>query len=405
MARKDNSKLKELIAEYGIKDLNDVHDFVKMLTAETIQAALDSELDNELGYSKYDYKNKQTSNSRNGYSPKTVQGSMGEVEIQVPRDRDGEFEPQLVKKHQTDISAIEDKIIFLYSQGVSTRDIQKTMQEMYGINVDDSRVSKITDKILPLIKEWQERPLQSVYAMVILDAVHYNVRDNGIVTKKAAYVAIGTDLEGRKDVLGIWLGANESSKYWLSVLNGLKNRGVSDILIASVDGLSGFVDAIHTAFPKAEVQRCIIHQIRSSCRYVSYKDIKQFTADLKPVYKAPTEEIALATLDEFEAKWGAKYPLGVKSWRANWTELSTMFKYPPEIRKLIYTTNAIENFNRQLRKVTKTKSAFVSDDALMKLLYLTTMQIVDKWTMPIRDWGMILDNLMVYFGDRVNIAL
>lgn len=405
MARRDNSKLKELIAEYGIKDLNDVHDFVKMLTAETIQAALDSELDNELGYSKYDYKNKQTSNSRNGYSPKTVQGSMGEVEIQVPRDRDGEFEPQLVKKHQTDISAIEDKIIFLYSQGVSTRDIQKTMQEMYGINVDDSRVSKITDKILPLIKEWQERPLQSVYAMVILDAVHYNVRDNGIVTKKAAYVAIGTDLEGRKDVLGIWLGANESSKYWLSVLNDLKNRGVSDILIASVDGLSGFVEAIHAAFPKTEVQRCIIHQIRSSCRYVSYKDIKQFTADLKPVYKAPTEETALAALDEFEAKWGAKYPLGVKSWRVNWTELSTMFKYPPEIRKLIYTTNAIENFNRQLRKVTKTKSAFVSDDALMKLLYLTTMKIVNKWTMPVRDWGIILDNLMIYFGDRVNIAL
>ena len=218
-------------------------------------------------------------------------------------------------------------------------------------------------------------------------------------------MAIGTDLEGRKDVLGIWLGANESSKYWLSVLNGLKNRGGSDILIASVDGLSGFVEAIHAAFPKTEVQRCIIHQIRSSCRYVSYKDIKQFTADLKPVYKAPTEETALAALDEFEAKWGAKYPLGVKSWRVNWTELSTMFKYPPEIRKLIYTTNAIENFNRQLRKVTKTKSAFVSDDALMKLLYLTTMKIVNKWTMPVRDWGIILDNLMIYFGDRVNIAL
>lgn len=405
MARKDNSKLKELIAEYGIKDMNDVHEFVKMLTAETIQAALDAELDSELGYSKYDYKNKQTTNSRNGHSVKTVQGNMGEMELQIPRDRDGEFEPQLVKKHQTDISSIEDKVIFLYSQGVSTRDIQKTMQEMYGINVDDSRVSKITDKILPLIKEWQERPLQSVYAMVILDAIHYNVRDNGIVTKKAAYVAIGTDLEGKKDVLGIWLGANESSKYWLSVLNGLKNRGVSDILIASVDGLSGFVEAIHAAFPKTEVQRCIIHQIRASSRYVSYKDIKQFTADLKPVYKAPTEEIALAALDEFEAKWGSKYPLGVKSWRVNWTELSTMFKYPPEIRKLIYTTNAIENFNRQLRKVTKTKSAFVSDDALMKILYLTTMQIVDKWTMPIRDWGMILDNLMIYFGDRVNIAL
>lgn len=405
MAKKDNSKLKELIAEYGIKDMNDVHEFVKKLTAETIQAALDAELDSELGYSKYDYNNKQTSNSRNGHSSKTVQGSMGEMELQIPRDREGEFEPQLVKKHQTDISSIEDKVIFLYSQGVSTRDIQKTMQEMYGINVDDSRVSKITDKILPLIKEWQERPLQSVYAMVILDAIHYNVRDNGIVTKKAAYVAIGTDLEGRKDVLGLWLGANESAKYWLSVLNGLKNRGVSDILIASVDGLTGFVEAINTAFPKTEVQRCIIHQIRSSSRYVSYKDIKQFTADLKPVYKAPTEEIALAAMDEFEAKWGKKYPLGVKSWRANWNELSTMFKYPLEIRKLIYTTNAIENFNRQLRKVTKTKSAFVSDDALMKILYLTTMQIVDKWTMPIRDWGMILDNLMIYFGDRVNVTL
>lgn len=394
-----------MIEEYGIKDMNDVHEFVKMLTAETIQAALDMELDSELGYSKYDYKNKQTDNSRNDYSKKTVQGNTGELEIKVPRDRQGEYEPQLVNKHQSDVSSIEDKVIFLYAQGVSTRDIQKTMQEMYGIEVDDSRVSKITDKILPLIKEWQERPLQSVYAMMILDAVHYNVRDNGIVTKKAAYVAIGTDLDGKKDVLGIWLGASESSKYWLSVLNGLKNRGVQDILIASVDGLSGFVEAINVAFPKTEVQRCIIHQIRSSTRYVSYKDIKQFTADLKPVYKAPTEEIALAAMDEFEAKWGGKYPLAVKSWRVNWNELSTMFKYPPEIRKLIYTTNAIENFNRQLRKVTKTKSAFVSDDALMKILYLTTMNIVDKWTMPIQNWGAILDNLMIFFGDRVKITL
>jgi putative transposase len=405
MADKEKSKLRQMIEEYGIKDMNDVHEFVKMLTAETIQAALDAELENDLGYSKYDYKNKQTDNSRNGYSKKIVQSSTGELEIKVPRDRQGEYEPQLVRKHQTDVSSIEDKVIFLYSQGVSTRDIQKTMQEMYGIDVDDSRVSKITDKILPLIKEWQERPLQNVYAMMILDAVHYNVRDNGIVTKKAAYVAIGTDLDGKKDVLGIWLGASESSKYWLSVLNGLKSRGVTDILIASVDGLSGFVEAINVAFPKAEVQRCIIHQIRSSTRYVSYKDIKQFTADLKPVYKAPTEEAALSSMDEFEAKWGGKYPLAVKSWRVNWNELSTMFKYPPEIRKLIYTTNAIENFNRQLRKVTKTKSAFVSDDALMKILYLTTMNIVDKWTMPIKEWGAILDNLLVFFGDRVKITL
>lgn len=403
--RKDNSKLRAMMEEYGVKTMEDVHALVKMLTAETIQTALDAELESELGYSKYDYKNKRTDNSRNGYTPKTVQGSLGEMEIQVPRDRKGEYEPELVKKHQTDVSAIEDKVIFLYSQGVSTRDIQKTLQEMYGIDVDDSRVSKITDKLLPLIREWQERPLQSVYAMVILDAVHYSVRESGIVTKKAAYVAIGTDLEGKKDVLGIWLGATESSKYWLSVLTGLKNRGVKDILIASVDGLSGFVEAIHAAYPHTEVQRCVIHQIRASTRYVSYKDLKAFVADLKPVYKANTEESALAALDELEAKWASKYALGVKSWRNNWPELSTMFKYPPEIRTLIYTTNAIENFNRQLRKVTKTKSAFVSDDALMKILYLATMNITEKWTLPIRNWGTILDHLSIYFGDRVELNI
>lgn len=401
MARKDNSKLRELIKEYGVKDMKDVHEFVKMLTAETIQAALDAELESELGYSKYDTRNKKTDNSRNGYSAKTVQGSMGEVEIDVPRDRKGEYEPELVRKHQTDISSIEDKIIFLYSQGVSTREIEKTMQEMYGIEVDDSRVSKITDKILPVIREWQERPLQGVYAMLVLDAIHYNVRDNGVVVKKAAYVAIGTDLEGRKDVLGIWLGAAESSKYRLSVLNGLKSRGVRDILIASVDGLQGFVEAINAAFPKTEIQRCIVHLIRSSTRYVSWKDLKEFTQDLKPIYKAATEELALEHLADLEAKWGEKYPISVKSWRDNWNEVSPMFRYSPEIRKLIYTTNAIENFNRQLRKVTKTKSAFVSDDALMKMLYLATMRIIGKWTLSFPNWGLILGELMVYFGDRV----
>jgi putative transposase len=394
-----------LIEEYGINDMKDVSEFVKMLTSETIQEVLDGELENELGYSKYDYKNKQTDNSRNGYSTKTVQSSQGEMAIKIPRDRNGEYEPQLVKKHQMDISGIEDKIIFMYSQGTSTRDIEKAMMELYGIEVDDSRVSKITDKILPMIKEWQERPLESVYALVILDAIRYSVRDNGIVTKKSAYVAIGTDLDGKKDVLGIWLGASESAKYWLSVLNGLKNRGVQDILIASVDGLSGFVEAIEVAFPRTEVQRCVIHQIRASTRYVSYKDIKQFTADLKPIYKAVTEEVAMMALDDFDEKWGKKYPLAVKSWRANWGQLATMFKYSPEIRKMIYTTNAIENFNRQLRKVTKTKSAFVSDDALMKILYLTTMNIVGKWTMPLKEWGGILDNLLIFFGDRVKITL
>lgn len=400
-----SKKLREMIKEYNVKTMDDVHNFVKMLTAETIQTALDAELENELGYSKYDYKNKNTDNSRNGHSSKRVQGSMGEVDINIPRDRKGEYEPELVKKHQTDISSIEDKIIFLYSQGISTRDIQKTMNEMYGIEVDDSRVSRITDRLLPLIREWQERPLQSIYAHLILDAIYYSVRDSGSVVKKAAYVMIGKDLEGQKDVLGIWLGENESAKYWLVALNGLKNRGVKDILIASVDGLSGFVEAINAAFPNTEVQRCIVHQIRSSTKYVSDKNKREFVNDLKSVYKAPTEEIALCALDDLENKWKMKYPIAVRSWRNNWNELSVMFKYSPEIRKMIYTTNSIENFNRQLRKVTKTKGAFVSEDALMKILYLVTMRVTEKWTQQIRDWPAILDNLMIHFGERVKLNL
>jgi transposase-like protein len=276
------------------------------------------------------------------------------------------------------------------------------MHEMYGIDVDATRVSKITDKLLPLIREWQNRPLESVYAMVMLDAIHYKVREEGTVVKKAVYIAIGTDMDGMKDVLGLWVGATESSKYWLSVLNGLKSRGVSDILIASIDGLAGFVEALSAAYPKTEVQRCIIHQIRSSTRYLSYKDVKSFTAALKPIYKAPTEESALAALDELETVWGGKYPAAVKSWRTNWDELATMFKYPEPIRRIIYTTNAIENFNRQLRKVTKTKSAFVNDDALLKQLYLVTMRVIEKWTMPIKDWGVVYTHLTVFFGERIN---
>lgn len=397
--------MRQLIEERGIKDVAGVQALVKELTAGLIQEAMDAELDEELGYSKYDYKNKQTENSRNGSYKKTVSSSQGDVELTVPRDRNGEYEPQIVKKHQMDISDIEDKIIFLYSQGTSTRDIEKTMQEMYGIEMDATRVSKITDKLLPMIREWQNRPLESVYAMVLLDAIHYKVREEGVVVKKAVYIAVGTDLEGKKDVLGLWVGATESSKYWLGVLNGLKNRGIQDILIISVDGLTGFSEAIAVAYPQTEVQRCIIHQIRSSTRYVSYKDVKAFMAGLKPIYKAPTEESALEALGELERIWGAKYPAAIRSWREHWDELSTMFKYPEQIRRIIYTTNAIENFNRQLRKVTKTKSAFVSDDALLKQLYLVTMHVTDKWTMPIKDWGSILMHLMIYFGDRVNVRL
>lgn len=405
MAKKEKSLMRQLIEERGIRDMDGVHALVKELTAGLIQECMDAELEEELGYSRYDYKNKRTDNSRNGSYSKTVSSSQGEIDLKVPRDRNGDYEPQIVKKHQMDVSEIEDKILFLYSQGTSTRDIERTMQEMYGIEVDATRVSKITDKILPVIREWQNRPLESVYAMVMLDAIHYKVREDGIVVKKAVYIGIGTDLEGKKDVLGIWIGATESAKYWLSVLNGLKSRGVNDILIVSVDGLTGFSEAIAAAYPQTEIQRCIIHQIRSSTRYVSYKDIKAFTAALKPIYKAPTEELALEALDELESAWGGKYPASIKSWRDHWDELATMFKYPEQIRRIIYTTNAIENFNRQLRKVTKTKSAFVSDDALLKQLYLVTMQVTDKWTMPIKDWGSILMQLMIFFGDRVNVTL
>lgn len=397
--------MRQLIEERGIRDMDGVHALVKELTAGLIQECMDAELEEELGYSRYDYKNKRTDNSRNGSYKKTVSSSQGEIDLKVPRDRNGDYEPQIVKKHQMDVSEIEDNILFLYSQGTSTRDIERTMQEMYGIEVDATRVSKITDKILPVIREWQNRPLESVYAMVMLDAIHYKVREDGIVVKKAVYIGIGTDLERKKDVLGIWIGATESAKYWLSVLNGLKSRGVNDILIVSVDGLTGFSEAIAAAYPRTEIQRCIIHQIRSSTRYVSYKDIKAFTAALKPIYKAPTEKLALEALDELESAWGGKYPASIKSWRDHWDELATMFKYPEQIRRIIYTTNAIENFNRQLRKVTKTKSAFVSDDALIKQLYLVTMQVTDKWTMPIKDWGSILMQLMIFFGDRVNVTL
>jgi len=405
MAKQEKSLMRQMIEERGIKDLKGVQDLVKELTSGLIQECMDAELEDELGYSKYDYKNKQGSNSRNGSYSKTVSSSQGPVELKVPRDREGEYEPEIVKKGQMDISAIEDKILFLYSQGTSTREIERTMQEMYGIMVDATRVSRITDKILPLIREWQNRPLETCYAHVVLDAIHYKVREEGTVVKKAVYIAIGTDMAGMKEVLGLWIGETESSKYWLGVLNGLKARGVEHILIISVDGLNGFTEAIEAVYPKTEVQRCILHQIRNSTRYVSYKDLKAFTAGLKPIYKAATEEAALLALGEFEETWGARYPLAIKSWRQHWSELATMFRYPEALRRIIYTTNALENFNRQLRKVTKTKSAFVSGDGLLKQLYLVTMQVSEKWTMPVANWRDILAQLIIFFGDRVSVHL
>jgi putative transposase len=358
-------------------------------------------MDTHLGYQKHEVENKQTSNSRNGKSKKKVMSEYGEQEIIIPRDRQGEFEPLVVKKHQSNVTGIEDQIIALYAKGVSTRDIQDHLENMYGIEVSPTLISNVTNKIIPLIKEWQNRPLQGVYAVVFLDAIHFKVKQDGAIVNKAAYMVIGIDLDGSKDVLGMWIGENESAKFWLSVLNDLKNRGVQDILITCVDNLTGFTQAISACYPKTEIQKCIIHQIRNSTRYVSYKDLKKVTADLKPIYKAVSEEMALVELDRFEEAWGSKYPLILRSWRNNWDELATFFKYPAEIRKLIYTTNIIESYHRQLRKVTKGKSIFPTDEALLKMLYLATMDVTRKWTGRVQNWGQMLLQLSVFYPDRI----
>ena len=396
------SFIKGLLEHYQPKDAQDVQNMLKDLLGETLQDMLESEMNEHIGYSKYDYRNKETEDSRNGYSAKTVTSSMGPIELDIPRDRNGEFEPQIVKKHQTDISTIEDQVLSMYAKGMTTRDISKHLQDVYGVDASAEMISHMTDRILPIAREWQNRPLERKYAIVYMDAVHFNVREDNRTVKKAVYVAIGIRVTGQKEVLGMWIGGNESAKYWLGVLNEIKNRGTEDIMIVSVDGLTGFVDAIQAVFPKAEVQRCIVHQIRYSTKFISYKDRKEFVKDLKLVYKADTEEMAVVALDALEDKWGAKYPASVTSWRNNWPQLSVYFKYPPEIRRLIYTTNAIENFNRQLRKVTKAKSVFPTDDALFKILYLAMSEATEKWTGKAWDWGQTLDQLYIYFEGRIS---
>jgi putative transposase len=394
-------QLRQFIKENKLVTAQDAQNALKDLFAETLQEMLEAELDTQLGYDKHDTKNKQTPNSRNGKSKKTITSEYGDQEIQVPRDRQGEFEPVVVKKHQSNVTGIEDQIIAMYAKGVSTRDIQDHLEQLYGIDVSPTMISNVTNKIVPLIKEWQSRPLQGVYAVVFLDAIHFKVKQDGHIVNKAAYMVIGIDLDGSKDVLGMWIGENESSKFWLTVLNDLKNRGVQDILITCVDNLTGFSQAISACYPQTEIQKCIIHQIRNSTRFVSYKDLKKVTADLKPIYKAATEEAALLELDRFEEVWGSKYPLILRSWRTNRDELATFFKYPPEIRKLIYTTNIIESYHRQLRKVTKGKSIFPTDEALLKMLYLATMDVTRKWTGRVQNWGQMLLQLSVFFPDRI----
>jgi transposase-like protein len=394
--------LGELIKLEGLRTVEDAQNFVKEILGSTVQKMLVGELDEKLGYSKYDYRNKATANSRNGYSKKTVVSSAGDIELDIPRDRDGEFEPKLIGKNQTKLDdSIENRIISMYAKGMTVRDISDHINEAYGFDVSESMVSRITDKVLPLIRDWQARPLESVYAIVFLDAIHYPVRQDGRIVKKAVYVALGLDLDGRKDILGMWVGENESAKYWLNVLNELKNRGINDILIACTDNLSGFDEAIHAVYPKTDLQHCIIHQIRSSTKYVSYKDLKALMADLKKVYTALTEPEAYANLETFNGIWGKKYPKIFESWSRNWANLTTYFQYPQEVRKIIYTTNQIENLNRAFRKVTKSKAAFPSDESLMKMLYLAMMDITAKWTGKRMDWTPIRLQLNIYYSDRI----
>lgn len=394
--------ISELLSAANVQSMDDIQELFKETIAEFVEGSLESELDNELGYEPYDVKNKETDNSRNGHSKKTLRTSMGKVNIDVPRDRNGDFEPKILPKNQTSISQdMENKIISMYAKGMSTSDIEDHIRDIYGLEISDTTVSRITDKVLPTAKEWQQRPLESVYAVVFLDAIHYHVRSEGQIIKKAVYIAIGVNMDGRKDVLGMWVDENESAKFWASVLNSLRNRGVEDILIACTDNLTGFSQAIEAVFPKTDIQNCIIHQLRNSSKYVSYKDIKALMADLKKVYTAVDEEAALDALDAFAAAWDSKYPKISKSWYENWPNLSTYFKFPQELRKLIYTTNTIEGFNRQLKKVTKAKSVFPTDDSLFKMLYLAMKDITKKWTGRRQDWSRIYAQLAIYYGDRM----
>jgi len=395
-------KIRELLQLSNISSMDDIQNLFKETIAEFMENGLEAELEDELGYSKYDYRNKGTENSRNGHSAKTLRTSFGDVDVSIPRDRRGEFEPQVLKKNQTSVSQdIEEKILSMYAKGMTTGDIESHIQDIYGVEVSDTTVSRITDKILPIAKEWQQRPLEAVYAVVFLDAIHYHVRSEGQIVKKAVYIAIGVDLDGRKDVLGMWVGENESAKFWATVLNGLKNRGVEDIFIVCTDNLTGFSSAIETVYPKTEIQNCIIHQLRNSSKYVSYKDLKALMADLKAVYSAVDETSALDALELFAQRWDKKYPKISKSWRENWANLSTYFKYPQEVRRLIYTTNAIEGFNRQLRKVTKSKSVFPTDDSLFKMLYLAMMDITKKWMGRRQDWSVIHAQMALFFAGRM----
>ena len=388
-----------LLQEYDIETADDIQDALKDLLSGTLKEMMETEMDDHLGYEKYERSDEK--NYRNGTKSKRVRSKYGEFEVDVPQDRNSSFDPKVLPKRQKDISAIDDKIISMYAKGMTTRQISETIEDIYGFEVSEGMVSDITDKLLPQIEEWQNRPLASVYPIVFIDAVHFSVRDDGVIRKLAAYVVLGINEDGKKEVLTIVIGENESSKYWLSVLNSLKNRGVQDILILCSDGLTGMKDAIATAFPMTEQQRCIVHMVRNTLKYVANKDMKAFAKDLKTIYTSPDEKNALKQLETVTEKWEPLYPHAMNRWKENWDAISPIFKFSKDVRTAFYTTNAIESLNASYRRLNRQRSVFASSQALLKALYLATFEATKKWTMPIRNWGKVRGELTIMYPDRM----
>ena len=391
-----------------IDDVLGKNGLVQRLIKDVLENILEAEMDEHLGRDKYQRQSDiepSERNYRNGYSPKNLRSSFGDVDLDIPRDRKSEFEPQIVKKYETVCNELDKKIISLYAKGMTTSDIQAEIEDLYGITISPSMVSKITDKVIATATEWQNRMLDKIYPIVYLDAMYFKVRSNGKIVNKAVYICLGYTMEGYKDILGLWVDEAEGAKFWLGICNDLKNRGVKEILIACMDGLKGLPQAIQTVFPSANIQTCIVHQIRNSMKYISSKDKKSFMKDLKEVYKAATEELALAQLDKLKETWGNSYGMVIDSWYNNWNNLSTFFDFSPRIRKMIYTTNALEGFNRQVRKYTKSRTIFPTDESLNKCVYLATMEIMEKWTQPVPNWGATLAELTLFFTEELKDEL
>ena len=391
-----------------IDDVLGKNGLVQMLVKDVLENILEAEMDEHLGRDKYQRQSDiepSERNYRNGYSQKNLRSSFGTVDLDIPRDRKSEFEPQIVKKYETVCNELDKKIISLYAKGITTSDIQAEIEDLYGITISPSMVSKITDKVIATANEWQNRMLDKIYPIVYLDAMYFKVRSNGKIVNKAVYICLGYTMEGYKDILGLWVDEAEGAKFWLGICNDLKNRGVKEILIACMDGLKGLPQAIQTVFPSANIQTCIVHQIRNSIKYIASKDKKSFMKDLKEVYKATTEELALAQLDKLKETWGNSYGMVIDSWYNNWNNLSTFFDFSPRIRKIIYTTNALEGFNRQVRKYTKSRTIFPTDESLNKCVYLATMEIMEKWTQPVPNWGATLAELTLFFTEELKDEL